>query len=168
MISLAVVCVHQRRAMLQVEAEGVHQLRAEKDVARSDVQKTLVSSNKGAIGHLLGAAGAVESAFTVLSLYHVSAELFSSTDQLTAHPDLRMPAMLSRQANVTLELRDVALSVALKYTLFSQCPARETISYTHTLTSKHPDAYNTDITYTHAPSPSHPRLERTLAFVRMH
>jgi 3-oxoacyl-[acyl-carrier-protein] synthase II len=48
----------------------------EGDIAESKAiynvfSKIPVSSNKGSIGHLLGAAGAVESIFTILSMNHV-------------------------------------------------------------------------------------------------
>eukprot|EP01138_Halocafeteria_seosinensis_P014113 gb/GECG01014411.1/.p1 GENE.gb/GECG01014411.1/~~gb/GECG01014411.1/.p1 ORF type:complete len:406 (+),score=57.26 gb/GECG01014411.1/:1-1218(+) len=55
----------------EVEANGIHQLHERSQVTRSpDVPKTVVASNKGHVGHLLGAAGAVESLFAVLSMYN--------------------------------------------------------------------------------------------------
>jgi 3-oxoacyl-[acyl-carrier-protein] synthase II len=48
----------------------VNETRAIKEVLKSHAYKVPVSSTKSMTGHLLGAAGAIESAFTVLSLYH--------------------------------------------------------------------------------------------------
>lgn len=51
--------------------------RAIKDLLLGEDGKTYateinVSSTKGAVGHLLGAAGSVEAIFTILGLHHVS------------------------------------------------------------------------------------------------
>lgn len=48
----------------------VNETRAIKEVLKNHADNVLVSSTKSMTGHLLGAAGAIESAFTVLSLYH--------------------------------------------------------------------------------------------------
>jgi len=48
----------------------VNETRAIKEILKSHAFNVPVSSTKSMTGHLLGAAGGIESAFTVLSLYH--------------------------------------------------------------------------------------------------
>ena len=62
---------------------------------KNNASQINMSSTKGAIGHLLGAAGSVEAIFTVLSMHHVSVSTCSvgSTDMLRTlfHPRSTWP-----------------------------------------------------------------------------
>ncbi|XP_021724548.1 3-oxoacyl-[acyl-carrier-protein] synthase, mitochondrial-like [Chenopodium quinoa] len=60
------------------------------------------SSTKGAIGHLLGAAGAVEAIFSVLAIHHGVAPLTLNLSQPDlVFSDAFMPLTASKQMNIT-------------------------------------------------------------------
>jgi len=54
----------------KAENKAIRRLMVQEGGIESD--QVRVSSSKGAIGHLLGAAGSAEAIFTILALYHVS------------------------------------------------------------------------------------------------
>ena len=59
-----------------------------KNVFQEHSQNLLISSNKGAIGHLLGAAGAVEAIITILSVYNGIVPPTLNINELTPEFDL--------------------------------------------------------------------------------
>jgi 3-oxoacyl-[acyl-carrier-protein] synthase II len=61
-----------------------------------------VSSTKGATGHTLGAAGAVEAAFTVLALHH--GVLPPTINQFAADPDCDLDYIANEARHQQVEL----------------------------------------------------------------
>lgn len=72
----------------EIELRAIRRLFDEENDEKH-LTSALITSNKGAIGHLLGAAGAVESIFTVLSCYHSSVPLTVNLDS-SIDPQLRI------------------------------------------------------------------------------
>lgn len=68
---VAYINAHATSTPLGDRAENIAIRRLMCEDGKVDPKDVRVSSSKGAIGHLLGAAGSVESIFTVLALFHV-------------------------------------------------------------------------------------------------
>lgn len=61
---------------------------------KTEASEINISSTKGAIGHLLGAAGSVEAIFTVLAIHHVS-QSWSYRDMCTDNKQNTLPPTLN-------------------------------------------------------------------------
>jgi 3-oxoacyl-[acyl-carrier-protein] synthase II len=76
---VAYINAHATSTPLGDRAENIAIRRLMCEDGKVDPKDVRVSSSKGAIGHLLGAAGSVEAIFTVLGLFHVPPKLQQNT-----------------------------------------------------------------------------------------
>lgn len=77
---VAYINAHATSTPLGDRAENIAIRRLMCEDGKVDPKDVRVSSSKGAIGHLLGAAGSVEAIFTVLSLFHVPCNFRQTTN----------------------------------------------------------------------------------------
>ncbi|MDA2919874.1 beta-ketoacyl-ACP synthase II [Desulfobacterota bacterium AH_259_B03_O07] len=82
----------------------VNETRAIKEVLNNNAYKVPVSSTKSMTGHLLGASGGVESAITVLSLYHGVIPPTINLDNPDPECDLDYVPHCARESNINIAL----------------------------------------------------------------
>ena len=86
-----------------VEYSAIHKLLSDAEAS----EPLLVSSSKGAIGHLLGASGSVEALITVLALHHGVAPVNTNLENIDAALDSELVELVqqkSRKAELTYAL----------------------------------------------------------------
>ena len=79
-----------------------------------------MSSTKSAIGHLLGAAGAVEAIFSILAIKNNIVPATINLDDLSIDTKLDLVPHMSKEKNVDVVLSNSLVLVELMHLLFFQ------------------------------------------------